>query len=294
MWLETCFERVFWPIEAGCYTEDDVRVAPEFVVLAHGMGAIGGQGKPAAKLSVWSVIGEMEAADPETGPTERLHAGLERAHEAVTRLSLGWGGLRRPVSTIAVLRLHGSQVSAAHVGDCRISLWRDGRLRALTVDRTVGGVWSAAPAEVASSPVCVLGGPDHSAEIQILDVAEGDLFLLSGPRLHQTLSDSEIEVSLQRADQGAPLAPMCRSLIRATEARITHGAVALALARVRDGGPVRSTSGGSSHRPGRSWLFQPGEPLPDVPRKWRGDTATRGPDASWFREVFDRVMGEDD
>lgn len=57
MRLDGSGRRFSWPTGPGCYTEDDFRFEPRLglAVVARGLGAIGGQGKPASKLAVWSL-----------------------------------------------------------------------------------------------------------------------------------------------------------------------------------------------------------------------------------------------
>src|SRR5438477_11476430 len=84
--------RACWPDAPGSYTEDDFRIEPGagLCIVAEGAGAIGGQGKPAGKLAVWSVVGEVLARAPGTSAAQRLDRGVARADEAIERLTWSW------------------------------------------------------------------------------------------------------------------------------------------------------------------------------------------------------------
>src|SRR5262245_49273728 len=72
-------------------------------VVSRGLGATGHQGRPAAKLAVWSVVGEL-ALHSEPSLELRLRHGLGRAEAAVQRLSGNWPeGLLRPFAVLAAV-----------------------------------------------------------------------------------------------------------------------------------------------------------------------------------------------
>ena len=100
--------RACWPAAPGVYTEDDVCVDPALglAAVARGVGAIGGQGKPAGKLAVWSVAGELARAAPDEARDVVLRRGLARADQAIARLTAAWSpGLLRPHAMIAAVVL---------------------------------------------------------------------------------------------------------------------------------------------------------------------------------------------
>ncbi|MCA9677779.1 MAG: hypothetical protein KC464_22340, partial [Myxococcales bacterium] len=132
--------RACWPAAPGVYTEDDVCVDPALglAAVARGVGAIGGQGKPAGKLAVWSVAGELARAAPDEARDVVLRRGLARADQAIARLTAAWSpGLLRPHAMIAAVVLDGAQLIVAHVGRCRVSRLGPAGVEPLTVDHTV-------------------------------------------------------------------------------------------------------------------------------------------------------------
>ena len=78
-------------------------------------------------------------------------------------------------------------------------------------------------------------------------------------------------------------------LVRDARARAPEARFTVVIAKV--GGTPGPASRGSSEAPRQRWLFAPGEPLADAPPEWAPGSAGRGPDAKWFSEVFDPVMG---
>lgn len=280
--------RAAWPEGPSTCTEDDLRCEPALgaVVLAEGRGAIGGQGRPASKLVVWSVIGELQAC---SNPDRRacLRASLERAGEAVRRLSGTWQpGLIKPFATGAVLALEGAQALVGHLGNCRISLLRDGLLQPLTRDHAlVLGATASAP----SGRVILTRafGGSEPAEVTQIAVRPGDLFLLATSTVHRLWSDTDLAASLSGAEDDLEAA-CARLLAEVTRRAPSPGTASVCLARVEVIAPGQpAASSGASHRPPISWLFAPGAPLPAVP------VEHLGPDQRWFREVFYSVMGED-
>ncbi len=272
-----------WPEGPGTYTEDDFRCEPDAVVIGHGCGAIGGQGRPAGKLAVWSVIAELER---EGAREARLRAGLVRADEAVARLSWGWEGLITPFATAAALCRDGDGLLTAHVGDCRISRCRVDRLEPVTIDHTL----AVEHPELTAYPHMVTRvlGRSGAAEVARLAVRGDDRFALATPSVHRALADDELAVLIGGADD---LDAACARVIGAVEARVAYGSAMICVVQL---GSATATSSGSSRRPASSWLFAPGRALPPAAPRWAPGGEGRGPDSRWFAEVYGIVMGEDD
>ncbi len=298
--LDGIGRRRLWPSGPGWYTEDDFRVDPQLglAVVARGIGAIGGQGKPASKLAVWSVAGEVGA--PESGfrgrdtAQARVQRGITRAHAAVARLSANWpAGLGRPIATMAALLLDGPTAIVAQIGDCQVIRVRADGLEKLTTEHTLANMLPAGsvPPELARVLTRALGR-DGEPELCTIDVRPGDVFLLAASDLG-ALSPSELAEVLQRVfARGLDVAAVLDELIRMLTRRTPEGGTAnLALVKVGHG-HGRPATGGSAQAPGLRWLFAPGEPLADPPIEWSAGTSG-GPDRRWFAEVFAGVMGDD-
>lgn len=283
--------RRFWPEEPGCYTEDDFRVDPQLglAVVAKGIGAIGGQGKPAGKLAVWSLAGEVGAPASSSGDSAqaRVQRGMDRAQTAVQRLAANWpSGLGKPMATMAALLLEWPTAILAHIGDCRVTRIRADSVEILTPEHTLATMFPSeqlAP-QIARVLTRALGSGGEP-EIRRIDVELGDLFLL-------TAADVDPGVLAQVAAPRRDLASVLDELVRKIEAQKPDGGTAtLALVKVgHDRG--RQPTRGSSQAPRLPWLFAPGAPLADPPARWAAGTPGHGPDQQWFSEVHGGVMAD--
>lgn len=300
--LDGIGRRRLWPTGPGWYTEDDFRVDPRLglAIVARGIGAIGSQGKPASKLAVWSLAGEVAAPEPasEIGDSAeaRVQRGMARARVAVERLSANWPpGLCRPMATMAALLLAGPTAILAHIGDSRVIRVRPDGLETLTCEHTLATMFPGerVPPELARVLTRALGGGGEP-EIRGIDVRPGDAFLLSAANVEVTLSQSELAgLLLPAASPGSDVAAVLDELLRVIVERTPDGGTAtLALVKVGRG-RGRAATHGSSRAPGPRWLFAPGEPLADPPDAWAAGTPSHGPDPRWFSEVFGGVMGGD-
>ncbi len=288
-----------WPEGPGCSTEDDFWVDPQLglAIVARGIGAIGGQGKPAGKLAVWSLAGEVGAPAASSGDSAQagVQRGMDRAQTAVQRLSANWpSGLGKPMATMAALLLAGPTAIVAHIGDCRVTRIRPDSVEILTTEHTLATMFPSehlAP-QIARVLTRALGS-DGAPEIQRLAVQLGDVFLLTTADVHDALPGSELAgVLAQMAAPGCDPAAVLDELVRKIEAQKPDGGRAtLALVKVGHG-RGRQPTRGSSRAPRLPWLFAPGAPLADPPGRWATGTPGHGPDQRWFSEVHGGVMAD--
>jgi hypothetical protein len=258
----------------GRSEDDDAWLCPAIGlgVVARGIGAIGGQGRPAAKLAVWSLVGEL-ARHPDPSLEARLRHGLARAEAAVRRLAGNWPeGLLRPCGVLAAVLIEGSVAMLAHVGSCRVARLRGGRLEPLTRDHTLAAELPAAPPEYAGVLTRALGF-GVEPELQRIPVEPGDVLLLSS-----------VPWPADRPDPGPHVDAHAAALALARDADAT-----VIVARV-GAHATHASDRGSSHAPALPWLFAPGQPLAEPPERYAPGTAGHGPDARWFAEVFDGVL----
>lgn len=292
--LTAAVVRDCWPDAPGSYTEDDLCVDPGagLVVVSEGTGAIGGQGRPASRLAVWSVVGEVKAR-PEAAE-RRLERGLSRADEAVARLSQGWApGLLAPFATAAAIVLEGQVAWVAHVGGCRVSRVRAGAIEALTEDQTLARALAAGrmerppgwPAEILHAPTRRLGERRRDAHaLWRVEVRAGERFLIAGSHLHRRLDEDAIAACFAAgAEELAVWAERLRGRVR--DASPEGGKLTFALVEVRRGARGGEVVGGPPPR--RSWLYRPGEALPEPPAE-----LPEGPTSRWFAEMWEDVLGE--
>jgi Protein phosphatase 2C len=226
------------------YEDDDCGLHPALGlgVVARGLGATGHQGRPAAKLAVWSVMGELACATEAT-LEQRLHRGLARAEVAVHRLAANWPeGLIRPLATLAAVLLDGNIAHVVHVGDCGVA-WLDGeRIVPLTQPHTLGIEMPEAPPAVARAVTRALGRGGEPM-MQQLAVQPGDVLLLS-----------TVPWPIELAIRGSDLEEHAASL-----AGCGHGTVIVVRIAER---AVHPLAGGSSRPPALPWLFRKCPPNP--------------------------------
>lgn len=250
-------------------------------LVASALGANDAQARPAAVLATWSVAGEVEAQADESA----LERGAQRAHEAIERLSAGWGNLLRPAAMTSALRLVGARAQIAHVGRCRVSRVRGAGLEALTQNHDLATECALIPGapdvppEIGRVPTRVLGGGATSrVDVHDIPVDVGDELLLATPALMEQLEPAIVR-ELCRPDQ--PLVP--RAIALWDHARALDIRFAFILARVVDDkvdGEVEPRALGGSRRPEPSMFFAPGAPLPPPDME-----TARGPDSRWFKEI---------
>jgi protein phosphatase len=258
---------------------DDFCVHPGLglAVVARGHGAIGGQGKPAAKLAVWSLLGELEAYR-DGAPQKRLRRGLQRAEAAVERLSANWPeGLLRPFVSLAAALLDGDALVVAHVGACGVARLREGVLTPLTRPHTLGAEFPDAPPGVAQVLTRGLGRGGEPS-VQRVAALPGDMLLLLGA----TPTDHALVLAALLGVGQSLLGERLRRLVAAIA-----GPVALIRITAR---PTQTVVRGSTRAPRLPWLYRPGAPLVDPPKRHAPGAPGRGPDARWFAEVHAGVM----
>lgn len=253
--------------------DDDAWLEPTLglAVVAHGLGAIGHQGRPAAKLAVWSLVGEL-ALRSEATLEDRLRQGFARADAAVQRLSGNWPeGLIRPCATLAAVLLDGSDALIAHVGDCSVDRLEGDQPVPLTTPHLYGVEHPGAPRALARVLTRALGSASEPT-LQRIPIRRGSVLLLSSTSWPPVLA-------LRERDP------------EALAASLVHARASVVIAARIDERAARAPARGSSRPPALPWLFAPGQPLAEPPERYAPGTTGQGPDARWFAEVFHGVLG---
>ncbi len=178
--------------------------------IADGVSA-GGQGRAAAQTAVISLVQDFHAV-PATWETTVALDRLIAAHNAWLadhnrRRSDDASGL----TTLTALVLHGHTWTAAHVGDTRAWLLRDGQLQQLTHDHALDHP------DLGSRLTRALGLEDtlrvdfHQGALQV-----GDVLLLSSDGVHRTLKAARIAALLRDGPDGqADVQALAETLVQA-------------------------------------------------------------------------------
>ena len=117
-------------------SEELAGLADGLYIVADGMGGRA-SGAVASRITVdtvhYSFISEMELA---SDPSEALSNALKAANKAVWAEAASKPELRGMGSTCVAVAVRGDRAFFAHVGDSRIYLMRDGKIRRLTEDHS--------------------------------------------------------------------------------------------------------------------------------------------------------------
>jgi len=185
--------------------EDSLVVRPPLFAVADGMG--GAQaGEVASAVAVDAVEGAKESSDP---PEAQLADIVREANRRIYDLAVADESRRGMGTTLTLAKLHGDEVSLAHVGDSRAYRLREGKLKQLTRDHSLvaelersGQITpEAAEHHPQRSIITRALGPEPDVEVDTYTLAgrEGDLFLICSDGLTSMISDEEMASILRSA-----------------------------------------------------------------------------------------------
>jgi protein phosphatase len=178
--------------------EDSLAVRPPLFAVADGMGGAKA-GEVASAVAVEAVEGARESGEP----AEAQLAGIVRAaNRRIYDLAVADESRRGMGTTLTLAKVHGDEVSLAHVGDSRAYRMRDGELAQLTRDHSLvaelerSGQITAEAAEhhPQRSIITRALGPEPDVEVDTYTLAgrEGDVFLICSDGLTSMISDDEV------------------------------------------------------------------------------------------------------
>ncbi len=222
-------------------------------VVADGMGGHAG-GEVASRLAVEAIAEVFAAGD---GPVpDRLRAALEAANDRIHQTQLRDAKLMHMGTTGVAIGFGPDGAWVANVGDSRAYRLRRDRLEQLTRDHSVvaelqrRGLITAAEALVHPRRNEVLRSLGIEATVAIdvdeVDVAPEDLFLLCSDGLWGVVEDAEIASLLARQ----PLEEASRTLVDAAIELGGPDNITVQIVRA----PAGSVSGGSRGRAALAWL----------------------------------------
>ncbi len=174
-------------------------------VVCDGMGGHA-SGEVASQLAVESI--SRGYYDDKKPPTEALKRAIEEANARIYAASLKDANLFGMGTTCAALILHEGQVFAAHVGDSRLYMMREGELYQMTEDHSAvvemvrQGIITAEQARTHEDKNVILRALGTGAEVEVetweqpMRVRAGDRFLLCSDGLYDMVADAEIKRTL--------------------------------------------------------------------------------------------------
>jgi len=198
----------YWPFEDGLV-----------FAVADGLGGAAA-GEEASALALEVLGREMERAPGGSALPKSLKRAVQEANLAIYQKGITVPELRGMATTITASAVVGSNLVAAHVGDCRLFLLRDGTLTQLTKDHT----WVAeqvaygilSPEEARTHPrrnlVTRCLGRELIVGVDLLrmDLRPGDVLVQCSDGVHGPVPEAEI-TELVRAH---PPEAACHALIR--------------------------------------------------------------------------------
>lgn len=221
------------------HNEDALLVAPEheLYVIADGMGGYAA-GEIASRLAIETLgdafatgeLGEVEEGFPRRGA--ELVAAVRLANvriRAEARRDARKSGMG---TTVVAARFSPgkNRVYIAHVGDSRCYRLRDGELRQLTADHTLGALGIVGPTATKLSRA-VGAFEEVEVELTVDEPRVGDCYLLCSDGLYKMVPEEAIRELLEASES---LEEAADSLVSAANARGGRDNVSVVLTRVDD------------------------------------------------------------
>jgi serine/threonine protein phosphatase PrpC len=185
--------------------EDSLVVNPPLFAVADGMGGAKA-GEVASAVAVEAVERATESAEPAETQLARI---VRDANRRIYELAVADESRRGMGTTLTLAKVHGDEVSLAHVGDSRAYRLRGGELEQLTRDHSLvaelersGQITpEAAEHHPQRSIITRALGPEPEVEVDTYTLAgrEGDLFLICSDGLTSMVSDDEVGSILRSA-----------------------------------------------------------------------------------------------
>jgi serine/threonine protein phosphatase PrpC len=220
------------------------------VMLAVADGVSGEEGgEIASRTAIEVTLRSYRESPASWGPAKRLFRAAQDANIEIHDRALVVPELRRMSTTLTAVAVDGGSAHAAHVGDSRLYLIRDGKCVQKTKDHTVAagrrrmGVVSAERAKThpGRSTLTRSLGRELIAAIDRITFAvmKGDILLLCSDGLYNVLSDEELLERVSRAEPGSA----CSELVAAANAKRAPDNVTVAIMHVREGSSVAHAPG---------------------------------------------------
>jgi protein phosphatase len=215
-------------------------------VVAVADGVSSGPGGEVASQMAIDVLLRAYLEEPQSlGPGQRLYRAFQQANIDVYDRAIAVPELRGMATTLTAVVVDQGQLTAVHVGDCRLYLVRGGTAIQLTKDHTVAadkvrlGLMAREKARTHPDRSVLtrsLGRELIASRDRITQrLQEGDVLVCCSDGLHGVLEDRE----LAQLMEGREAAAACRALIEAANARRTSDNLTAAVVRLIGPTPPR-------------------------------------------------------
>jgi PPM family protein phosphatase len=271
--------------------EDSLFVSPPLFAVADGMGGAKA-GEVASAVAVEAVEGAQESSEP----AEAQLAGIVReANRRIYELAVADESRRGMGTTLTLAKVHGDEVSLAHVGDSRAYRMRDGELTQLTRDHSLvaelerSGQITAEAAEhhPQRSIITRALGPEPDVEVDTYTLAgrESDVFLICSDGLTSMISDEEVSSILRSAGS---LDEAANGLVRAANQSGGKDNITVILFRLGEGEPA-AVAEPEERLPGDEDTIAGGLSTADLAAAAAAPAATDAPDATVVHPPAERL-----
>jgi PPM family protein phosphatase len=202
------------------------------VAVADGMATLEG-GELASQRAILSVMRSFRELAPGMTQSQRLVRAARNANYEVYDMAVVVPQLRGMSTTLSAVSVSEGEMTAAHVGNSRVYLIRDGYINQLSKDHTVAAEAAAETGQY------VLKGSDVltrslgrelivSVDLFEMDLVQDDVVVLCTDGLYRVFEDLEIAALVK----GLDAATACRKLIDEANAIGTLDNVTAAVVRV--------------------------------------------------------------
>jgi len=213
--LQKSMDLLHTSLEQVTAFEEVQRSRAYLFVVADGVSSTGG-GRIASGTAVQALVRYITRTmgcfygydiDSEHEFIEQLEGAVQHAHESVLAEFSSKG--KGPATTLTIATMIWPRVYLVHVGDSRAYYLRNGRLRQLTRDQTMGelmidqGIMTEEQVARSSLPnvlASAVGGGDMKPSVGLVDLKRGDTLLLCSDGLTRHVSDDEIKAILEETD----------------------------------------------------------------------------------------------
>jgi serine/threonine protein phosphatase PrpC len=220
--------------------EDSLVVSPPLFAVADGMGGAKA-GEVASAVAVEAVEAWRESAEPAEAQLAEI---VRDANRRIYDLAVADESRRGMGTTLTLAKVHGDEVSLAHVGDSRAYRLRDGELTQLTRDHSLvaelersGQITpEAAEHHPQRSIITRALGPEPDVEVDTYTLAgrDGDVFLICSDGLTSMISDEEVTSILRSSGS---LDEAADALVRAANQSGGKDNITVILFRLGEGEP---------------------------------------------------------
>ena len=223
-----------------CEPENEASFAAlgRLAIVADGMG--GHEGGQIASRIALDVVTETYTASAEADPQKRLLKALTDAHQRIQQQARGNPALSNMGTTCTAFALVNARLYFVHVGDSRLYLLREGKLRVLTRDHTLiarlleRGIVRPEDADTHPQKHVLTSALGVSDDIEIdfpaepVSIQTGDTLMICTDGLWGQMDSGEIQQALASQSPAAA----CRALVQLAKDRGGPDNITLQIARI--------------------------------------------------------------